>query len=93
MAVAVDTQTFCEIGGMAAFCCDHCRGLRHIEVQPLDDDTAGEERRPRCGREFGAYWQGKCSGCKEKFQPGDLIQADGYGDYVIVACCGGGTSG
>jgi len=90
--VAVDTTTRCPVTELvAAFCA--CRGCRNLpDVAPLDLDEESDDRpSARMGQPFDAHWPGKCSGCKEKFSPGELIRADGYGGYVIVDCCGGGT--
>lgn len=42
------------------------------------EDVSPESRAPR---EFEAQWRGQCSDCGDDIEPGDMIRADGYGEW------------
>jgi hypothetical protein len=37
---------------------------------------------------FYASYSGECAGCTRAFDEGDLIRADGFGDWEAKECCG-----
>lgn len=43
---------------------------------------------PRPGPWFEAAYGGECSQCFAEIEPGDLIRADGEGEYERQECCG-----
>lgn len=48
----------------------------------------GRDGGPRPGPWFEAAYEGECSRCFEVIEPGDLIRADGEGEYERQECCG-----
>ena len=43
---------------------------------------------PQPGPWFQAAYEGECANCFARIEPGDLIRADGEGEYERQECCG-----
>jgi hypothetical protein len=67
----------CERTELLVDQCAHCRGV----TEPAPARTV-------LGPWFPAGYPGWCSGCGQVFGQGDMIRADGCGEY-LADCCGG----
>ena len=67
----------CEKTDLLVESCGHCTGA---EARAKEEASAG------LGRWFTAQYEGVCTGCGERFEPGAQIRADGEGGYLAEAC-------
>ena len=72
-----DLTILCEVMELPKATCAHCRRLPEPVPRHL-------------GHPFTAAYAGSCVDCADRFEPGDLIRADGEGGYV-GPCCGEGS--
>lgn len=66
--------------------CHHCKAPA-FRQPPLFDVPAGSSDLPDgIARQFTAKWPGRCRGCDERTEIGELISVNDEGDYLCPDC-------
>lgn len=83
----LDEDGRCVRSGLLPDQCAHCTGALAAETARAGAEAAGRRRFLDSGRSLPARYAGRCSGCGEPFEVGDLIGPDTASDGWLGPCC------